>query len=117
MTAITHAETIAQNPRASSRSEDRIGTSDSFGESDMAIGLPGFGRRFYVVGSVALSVTILASGSIFASRPLAGSGEVRQIFSKELPNVPGKALTAVQVDTLQVEHRSRIMIAALCWPT
>jgi quercetin dioxygenase-like cupin family protein len=36
---------------------------------------------------------------IFASRPLAGSGEqVREIFSRELPNVPGKALTAVQVD-------------------
>jgi hypothetical protein len=44
----------------SSRSGDRIGTSGSFGESDMAIGLP--------------------------------------MFSKELPNVPGKALTAVQVD-------------------
>jgi quercetin dioxygenase-like cupin family protein len=65
----------------------------------MAIGLPGFGRRFYVVSSVALSVTILPPGSIFASRALAASGEeVRQISSKELLNVPGKALTAVQVD-------------------
>ena len=36
----------------------------------MAIGLPGFGRRFYVAGSLALSVTILASSLIFASRPL-----------------------------------------------
>ena len=59
----------------------------------MAIVLP------RLVGFIALSVTILGSGLIFASRPLAGSGEeVREIFSKELPNVPGKALTAVQVD-------------------
>jgi hypothetical protein len=80
----------------------------------MAIGLPGFGRRFYVVGSVALSVTILASGSIFASRPLAGSGEeVREIFSKELPNVPGKALTAVQVDYVSITPAKPSKISAL----
>jgi quercetin dioxygenase-like cupin family protein len=49
--------------------------------------------------SLALSVTILAPGWNFAGRALAGSGEeVREIFSKELPNVPGKALSAVQVD-------------------
>src|SRR5512132_2190081 len=70
----------------SSRSDDRIGTSGSFGGSEMAVGLPGFGRRFHVVGSLALSVTILASSLIFASRPRAGSGEeVREIFFTELP--------------------------------
>jgi hypothetical protein len=84
----------------------------------MAIGLSGFGRRFCSVGSLALSVTILARGLIFASRPLAGSGEQdREIFHRELPNVPGKALTAVQVTMLQVDHRSRIITAALCLPT
>jgi quercetin dioxygenase-like cupin family protein len=83
----------------------------------MATGLPGFGRRFYVVGSLALSVMILASGLIFASRPLAGSGEeVRELFSKELPNVPGKALTAVQVDydpggTSKPHHHSGVVFA------
>jgi quercetin dioxygenase-like cupin family protein len=65
----------------------------------MAVNLPKFSQRFYVAGSVALSATILASGLIFATSALAGSGEeVREIFFKELPNVPGKALTAVQVD-------------------
>lgn len=67
--------------------------------------------------SFALSVTILTSGLIFASRPLAGSGEeVREIFSRELPNVPGKALTAVQVDyapggTSKPHHHSGVVLA------
>jgi quercetin dioxygenase-like cupin family protein len=83
----------------------------------VAIGLLSFGRRFCVVGSLALSVTILAPSWNFAGRVLAGSGgEVREIFSKELPNVPGKALTAVQVDyapggASNPHHHSGVVLA------